>query len=210
MKGIVEIDGILEAERHLSGVLGAVFDLDDTLYPEKAYVRSGFSAVAREFPYVDNMAEKLWSAFERGKPAIDEVLKAEGLSQRESKERALASYRNHKPSISLYPGVKGMLKRLRSVGYVGVVTDGRPSGQRMKVDVLGLTELVDDIIVTDELGGPQFRKPNPDGFMALQSRWEIPFEEMAYVGDNASKDFLAPLALGMKCIWFRNVEGIYN
>ena len=31
-----------------------------------------------------------------------------------------------------------------------------------------------------------------------------------YVGDNPVKDFQAPQQLGMKSIWFRNADGIYQ
>ena len=32
---------------------------------------------------------------------------------------------------------------------------------------------------------------------------------MCYVGDNIKKDFVAPEELGMRCIWFRNRDGLY-
>ena len=37
---------------------------------------------------------------------------------------------------------------------VGIITDGRPEGQRNKLESLGLD--VDDVIIMDELGGVQF------------------------------------------------------
>ena len=85
-----------------------------------------------------------------------------------------------------------MLLKLREEGIkVGIITDGRPEGQRNKLAVLGLPELVDDVIITDELGGVQFRKPNDISFRIMQNRWGIPFEQIVYVGDNISKDFIA-------------------
>ena len=32
---------------------------------------------------------------------------------------------------------------------------------------------------------------------------------MVYVGDNLSKDFVAPQALGMQACWLRNPDGLY-
>ena len=46
----VKIGSVTEAEALLEGIDAAVFDLDDTLYPEKDYVRSGFEAAASLFP----------------------------------------------------------------------------------------------------------------------------------------------------------------
>ena len=93
---------------------------------------------------------------------------------------------------------------------VGIITDGRSIGQRKKISALGLDELFDEIIITDELGGVQFRKPNDIAFRIMQCRWGIPFERIVYVGDNAEKDAFAPLQLGMKYIWFQNGDGLYN
>jgi FMN phosphatase YigB (HAD superfamily) len=31
-----------------------------------------------------------------------------------------------------------------------------------------------------------------------------------YVGDNAEKDFQAPRQLGMRSLWFRNKDGLYQ
>ena len=74
---------------------------------------------------------------------------------------------------------------------------------------MGLDKLIDDIIITDELGSTQFRKPCDIAFRIIQRRWELPFEQMVYVGDNAEKDFQAPKQLGMRSIFLRNKEGIY-
>lgn len=37
--------------------------------------------------------------------------------------------------------------------------NGRPERQRNKIVALGLDRLINDAIITDELGGVQFRKP---------------------------------------------------
>ena len=47
--------------------------LDDTLYSEKQYVRSGYKAVAKLLGD-EALADSLWTYFENGKPAIDELL----------------------------------------------------------------------------------------------------------------------------------------
>lgn len=70
--------------------------------------------------------------------------------------------------------------------------------------------MVDDIIITDELGGTQFRKPNDIAFRIMQNRWRSPFEQLVYVGENPNKDFLAPRQLGMRWLYFKNKEGLYS
>ena len=86
---------------------------------------------------------------------------------------------------------------------------GSVSGQKRKLQALGLDKLIDDIIITDELGGTQFRKPCDIAFRIMQRRWGIPFEQIIYVGDNPTKDFQACRQLGMRWKYFSNEEGLY-
>lgn len=72
----------------------------------------------------------------------------------ERKEECLKAYREQIPEIKLYDGVFDLILSLKNKGLkVGIITDGRVSGQKKKIQALGLDELVDDIIITDELGG---------------------------------------------------------
>ena len=204
---IERIGSVTEAEALLVGTDAAVFDLDDTLYSEKDYVRSGFEAAAALFPDMPDAAGRLWKAFESGKPAFDEVFGGSEESLRAAE--ALRVYRNHTPRIRLYPGVREMLTRLHAGKKLGLITDGRPEGQRAKTAALGIEELFDEIIITDELGGPEHRKPSPEAFELMSRRLNVPFGRMAYIGDNISKDFTAPEKLGIRCIWFSNTDGLY-
>lgn len=190
-----------------SQIKGVIFDLDDTFYSEKEYVRSGFKAVS---DYLGGgYEEKLWKFFCSGKPSIDELLRE---LERESDIKAVVKlYRSHKPSIHPYTGAKEMLEELKRRNIkIGIITDGRPVGQKKKIEALGLESLVDDVIITDELGGTQFRKPCDIAFRIMATRWRLNPANIVYVGDNATKDFQAPQQLGMRCIWFRNKEGLYS
>lgn len=188
-------------------IKGVIFDLDDTLYSEKEYVRSGYKAVAEYLGSAD-YAEKLWSFFEDGRFAIDELLKE--LGRESEKAEVLDIYRSHKPNIHLYDGVVEMIEELKNHCInVGIITDGRPDGQRNKIEALGLDEMVDDIIITDELGGTQFRKPCDIAFRIMITKWRMNPADVVYVGDNAEKDFLAPQQLGMRSVWFKNKNGVY-
>ena len=112
------------------------------------------------------------------------------------------------PMIELYAGVSEMLIRIKNKGKkIGIITDGRPDGQKNKIKALKLD--VDQVIITDELGGIQYRKPNKKAFELMQNRWKIAFNKMVYIGDNISKDFSAPKELGMNVIYFKNANGLY-
>ena len=207
---MIKITSITEVTQYLYGLKAILFDMDDTLYGEKEYIRSGYRAIASIMPQVEQMERKLWTAFLQKKSAIDEVLTAEGIYTDELKQKCLSMYRFHQPDIHFYDGVSELLHRCHIEGYkLGIITDGRPEGQRAKIKALGLDKLVDYIIITDELGGVEYRKPNKSAFVKMQEMLEVTFEEMCYIGDNINKDFIAPETLGMRSIWFRNVDGLY-
>lgn len=207
---MIRISDILEVQDHIEGLRAVVFDMDDTLYGEKEYVKSGYQKIGKEFPEIANTTERLWAFFEDGKPAIDELLKEEGMLDENTKQKCIHIYRHQMPDIHLYTGVREMIEKLRQKGLkLGLITDGRPEGQRAKIQALGLEELFDHIIVTDELGGPEYRKPNQKAFELMGEELGIAYAEMCYVGDNIRKDFIAPLQLGMKAIYFVNQDGLY-
>lgn len=204
---MIIIDNILDVEKHIDGLKAVIFDLDDTLYSEKDYVRSGYCKIAEHLGRED-AAERLWSYFEARKPAIDEYLAEIGEIDR--KEECMSIYREQIPDIVLYDGVEALIVRIKAMDLkVGIITDGRPAGQRKKLKALGLDKLVDDIIVTDELGGVQFRKPCDIAFRIMQNKWSISYGQIAYVGDNPKKDFQAPRQLGMGWMYFKNTDGLY-
>lgn len=203
-----EIHNIVEAEQYLNGVEGVVFDMDDTLYSEKDYVRSGYAQIAK-YLNQSEAAEKLWRYFEQKQPAIDMYLTETG--RPDLKNECLKIYRNQMPEIQLYDGVSQMLARLKAQGKkLGIITDGRVEGQENKIAALGLKKLVDDIIITDALGGVEFRKPNEAAFRLMQEKWQLPFKKMIYIGDNPKKDFIAPEKLGMESLYFCNPDGLYS
>lgn len=198
---MVEIDNILDVEKYISGLDAVIFDLDDTLYSEKEYVRSGYRLIAECFSVPK---EELWEAFLRKEPAIDVVMERHGLEAH--KKEAVELYRNQDPDIHLYPGVKEMLERIGKDKKIGIITDGRPEGQKAKIKALGLETI--PFIITDELGGAEYRKPCDKAFEMMME--QLAAKETAYVGDNIAKDFIAPEKLGMRCIWFKNPDGLYS
>lgn len=189
-------------------IAGVIFDLDDTLYSEKQYVKSGYKAVAKLLGD-ESFADRLWTYFENGKPAIDELLNELGCMER--KEECLEMYREQIPEITLYDGILELIEELKDRGIkVGIITDGRVSGQRKKIQALGLDKLIDNIIITDELGGTQFRKPCDIAFRIMVTKWRLNPADIVYVGDNPAKDFQAPRQLGIKGIYFKNPDGLYS
>ena len=81
--------------------------------------------------------------------------------------------------------------------------------KRNKIKSLGLEKYISFLIVTDEFGGIEFRKPNTKAFVKMKENFSIRYDEMLYVGDNISKDPIAPLLLGANYIHLLNSKGLY-
>lgn len=199
---------ILVAKNTKSNIKGVIFDLDDTLFDEIEYVKSGFLTVSK-FLGNTQYYEKLMDYFYKGFAAIDNLLKE--INRYDEKNEILNIYRKHIPTISLKESVLDAIHKLKKQNIkVGIITDGRPDGQMNKIKALKLDMLIDDIIVTDSLGDVCYRKPCDIAYRMMQHKWNIPFESLVYVGDNLSKDFIAPIKLGMKSIHIKNPNGLYK
>jgi putative hydrolase of the HAD superfamily len=185
-----------------------LFDLDDTLYPEMDFVRSAFGAVAADLSsdvgidagFTRMRLLQILRRDGRGK-VFDEFLHEQRLYTSERVARMLTVYRTHAPSLRLHADVAPTLSWLRSTGVgLGIVTDGLASVQRAKIEALGLESKVDVIVCTDELG-PRCSKPSRAGFeRALEDLGGIPPGRAAYIGNDTTKDFVAPRLLGMTAI----------
>jgi putative hydrolase of the HAD superfamily len=193
-----------------------VFDLDDTLYPESAYVRSGFRAVAQEaerrygVPAQEAYAE-LEQLFEEGVrgDTFDRWLRARGIDG--DVADLVTAYRAHTPTIDPFPEAPPLLARLREAGYLlGLLSDGEPAIQYGKLDAIALRDAFDATVVSGELGRDAW-KPSPRGLATLLERLGgVEPAEAVYVSDNPAKDFKAAREAGMRSIWVRREGGVYS
>jgi putative hydrolase of the HAD superfamily len=179
-----------------------VFDLDDTLYLERDYVRSGFAAVgawALDVMDVPEVGDTAWQLFLDGarRTTLGDAFAQLGRPLAESELReAVRIYRDHVPDITLCPDARETLLSLRGRADLGLITDGPQSSQRAKIEALRLRELIAEIIVTDE--HPGWGKPAEYAFADVERRFGTGGERYTYVADNPIKDFIAPLALGWR------------
>ncbi|GAB3865078.1 HAD family hydrolase [Hymenobacter segetis] len=189
-----------------------VFDLDDTLYPELSYVHSGFRAVA-EFlsPLLDVPAETLAAgmiaeeAVQGRGQVFDNVLRQHGRWSKALVAACLRTYRQHKPTLSLFPDAERCLTRFANWPLY-IVTDGHKEVQARKVAALGLTGRVRHAYLTNRYGRHR-AKPDPHVFQLICRREGVKPEEVTYVGDNVRKDFVGIKPLGFKTV--RILRGNY-
>lgn len=200
----------------LPHIRGLVLDLDDTLYPEIDFVRSGFRAVAHAHAGLLGDAaasiDLMWRIFNEADRTrvFNLALQHLGLTADAATIAALVqTYRAHSPRISLHPDADRLLARAQGRLLLGIVSDGPLETQQRKVDALVLQPRVHAVELTD-LYGREFWKPHPRAFESVARFLGCPHRELAYVGDNPEKDFIAPNRLGWTTIRIRRTDGIYR
>lgn len=191
-----------------------IFDLDDTLYPETAYVASGYQAVGRWAEAAlglpgSQVAEELSELFAAGvrSATFDRWLAARCLDPA-LVGAMVAAYRDHMPQIDPFPAIPGLLAQLGRQVPLGVVTDGRARAQRAKVAALRLSSSFGAIACSEELGEGA-AKPSPRAFLAVLEQLGVAGPEAVYVADNPAKDFLGARRANMASIRLRLDGGIY-
>ena len=176
------------------------FDLDDTLYDEADYVRSGLSLVADEFAgELSCSVESLQNLFAQllhngGRERIfNRALESLGHRYRQEQiEQMVACYRSQKPQLRLYPGVRSMLAELAQCYRLVLVTDGLPTMQRAKVEGLDISSQFERIIYCWEHDAP---KPSAQGYRLAIG--DANLSQAAIVGDNPVNDGEPAKALGI-------------
>jgi putative hydrolase of the HAD superfamily len=177
-----------------------VFDLDDTLYAESEYRKSGIIYL------MDYVTHLYGQNTDRCPLAIDDLIACDDFIAkivdayklpRAIKDSLLWVYRTHKPSIKIRPDVQKAIGSLEIVcKSLVILTDGRSITQRLKIEALGLTRL--PTYISEEFSS---EKPSTERFLKIVSRFEC--DNYVYIADNPQKDFLAPNSLGWRTIGLR-------
>ena len=192
-----------------------VWDVDDTLYLERTYVRSGFQAVSAHLEAtrgVEGFSSLAWSAFERGVRGTIFNIALEGMKVDVNPDligELVKVYRHHLPEISLLPDARAAMDACAREGLgMAVITDGPLPSQRAKVLALELETFAEPVICTSALG-VGFGKPHPKAFEMIAKHHQAKGSELVYVADNPLKDFIAPRSLGWRTIRLRREGGLH-
>lgn len=184
--------------------LGIVFDLDDTLYPERDYVRSCFRWVSRRLGD-DSVFDELWTRFEAGeRDPVGKVSTARGLGA-EDAAALISGMRAHLPDISLDPAAAALIAQLRACSRAySIVSNGRSKTQRQKIQALCLADAT-AIIISEEFGASK-----PDMALFLEVERLHPARRHLYVGDNPAVDFEGPNAIGWDTAMLIRRDGVHR
>lgn len=201
-----------------------LFDLDDTLFDHTATSRAALRATTCELPffatvdfesfyrYYSNLLEELHLRVLAGTCSYAEArrLRFEGLLARYQPTAGPAAaerladayyvqYPRHRQPV---PGALVLLQALRPYYRIGIITNNRTAEQADKLRFLGMTELVDALITSEDVGVP---KPDPRIFQAALQQLGAQPEETVLVGDNWVADVLGARAVDIRPLWLNRV-----
>lgn len=184
-----------------------VFDLDDTLYDEIDFVKSGFTAVA-DFLGKDKKTyyNWMWSTFlNDGSGTIFNRL-LESFPIDHTLQELIEVYRYHKPDIILTKEALNLLNFARNEGKTALITDGDSQTQIAKYEALHLEQWIDFPVFTSLYNT---RKPEPIAFEMIMNYFSME-NKFVYIADNPKKDFFAPIQLRWHTIRYNNPNGVYK
>ncbi|NLC27619.1 MAG: HAD family hydrolase [Campylobacteraceae bacterium] len=189
-----------------------VFDLDDTLYDEIGFVKSGFQAVSEHFLpndpnlMLDKMLETL-KQHGRGK-VFDKTFEHFGLYSKQKIKKALSIYRTHLPKIKLNDDAKKILEYYKKQNTpLYIVTDGNKIVQANKIKALNLDKWIKKAFITHRYGLAH-AKPSPYCFIKIAKEEKVDYTDIAYIADNANKDFVNIKKLGFRTV--RIKQGMFQ
>ena len=99
----------------------------------------------------------------------------------------------------LHDDAASCLIGLRAYGAkLGIITNGELTFQREKIEKMGLTLLIDDVVASGELG---IAKPDRRIFEHACARFEVTTSDAVYVGDRLHTDAIGAALAGLQGVW---------
>lgn len=189
----------------LKAIKAVILDIDDTLYLERDYVKSGFMAVGQTVK-LPEFGAHCWTLFNNGvRGNTFDLARSNFTTLALPTPELVQIYRKHKPDIQLCPDARAFIESTNH--RLAVVSDGPIEAQRAKYQALGLVPWIECPIFTQEIGAP---KPSQCAFQLAAWTLNVPYETCVYIADNPHKDFAGPKALGMHTIRMRRTGSLHE
>jgi putative hydrolase of the HAD superfamily len=184
-------------------VKAVLLDLDNTLYDEHRFVKSGFKPVSKVISKKFSLSEAdvyqcLWQFFltVKRKQVFSQTLLHFGVHADDIIPELVTVFRNHDPAISLFKGVHSTLLTLKKEFVLGLITDGKKEVQENKVKALKLHSYFNVITYADEYGG----KCSPKPFTVTLEKLHVSPQDSVYVDDNPLNGLAVAKKLGIRTI----------
>ena len=199
-----------------------LFDLDDTLLDHRGAVSRGILRHVDLSPghlVIDDRdaAVRMWHSLEEQHyhRSLSGELSFAGQRRERARDFAAAHgvelgdaeadtwfdtyFDSYRSSWELFDDALPCIDRLTDAGTrVGIITNGEPHYQQVKLDRTGLADRFEHVIASGALG---FAKPDPRIFLEACRLFDVAPSEAAYVGDRLQTDAIGAANAGLTGVW---------
>ena len=202
----------------MTNIKAILFDVDDTIFDRAGAQRKILRLIVRElhdiFAGIDERTA-LDAFFESDRLSLEEFYAGGSVEETRAArskgflrllelsedfaDKITEMYVKSYPTIDApVKGAKSVIRNLAGRFQLGIVSNGFPDTQYRKLRTLGMEELFDCILLSEEIG---IRKPDPGIFWKAAELLARKPEECLYVGDSYEADVLGAKKAGMQMCW---------
>ncbi len=203
-----------------SAITTILFDLDDTLFDHAGTARAALAATAAGraalhgvsvedlYAHYSELLEELHPQVMTGRITYLAARQERfarllapyepAASAADAAQLAEQHYGHYQPLRRPVAGALALLQALKPAFKIGIVTNNRTAEQREKLRYLGMGELVDALITSEDVG---VLKPDPLIYQVALARLGARPAETVMVGDNWLADVVGALAVGIRPLW---------
>jgi len=196
--------GWVVCNMHLMNVTpkAVLFDLDGTLHDRAATIRAWLKGHTERHRLPPGYAARFIELDDFGyrpkREVIPQLLRE--LDVPHDPEALLTDFSQFSLACpAVMPHAHEVLRALRERGVkIGVVTNGWVEAQTACMARAGLTQLVDDVVISKEVG---LSKPNPAIYRLSLARLRVDAEHAWFVGDSPRNDVWGPQQVGLRAAY---------
>ncbi len=201
-----------------------LFDLDDTLFDHMGTARAALTATAAGWPSLHGASvEALYQHYSELLEELHPLVMTGRLPYLEARQQRFARllapyeptataadaaqlaqlhYAHYQRLRRPLAGARALLQALKPTHKIGIVTNNRRAEQQEKLRYLGLSEWVDALITSEEVG---VLKPDPRIYRVALARLGAEAAQTVMVGDNWPADVVGALAAGIRPVWLNRL-----
>ena len=134
---------------------------------------------------------------------FEDMLSRRGVATSVAPDLAFEVRRMSMVYINAFEGVGEMLKKLRGVGRVYLLSNAQSCFTLEELRTTGLYDLFDGILISSDVG---VKKPSPEIFEIAFNRFGITPENSVYVGNDLRDDILGASRVGMRTVYIETKQ----
>ncbi|MGR5064410.1 HAD family hydrolase [Photobacterium sp. DNB22_13_2] len=187
----------------------AIFDLDDTLYPEKTYLSAVFSHFEQCYGYQHGILSQAFEHVDRkvSRDILKDTLLGADIYSQLNHDYLFDCYRSIETTLELPTETRYVLQILKESGCkIALLTNGVVAVQQNKVKSLGIEPWCDAVFYARN-NSQGIEKPDPRCFQQVLAHFEVSAAKALMVGDNVENDYLGAKRAGLNALWLGG-EGV--